>query len=176
MLSGQRIRRIILRQLLRNVWIFFVVFTVVLQLSAPYSSTDFTLELNSWILVLVPGCPYLFKLQESCPGLTDSDLLSASVPPCISTMLPRQAKLSIYLSALPSSLMRVVLSAFTFSTLLLTGGCSDLCFFAIFRQSFPAFAVGCARGGLSCPQSTGHQAESKVSTVCHSVSVLWMSS
>jgi hypothetical protein len=47
MLSGQRIQRTILRQLLMNVWIFFAVFTVVLQVSAPYSSTDFTLELNS---------------------------------------------------------------------------------------------------------------------------------
>ena len=52
-LSGQRFRRIILRQLLMNVWIFFAVFTVVLQLTAPYSSNDFTLELNSRIFVLV---------------------------------------------------------------------------------------------------------------------------
>jgi hypothetical protein len=35
--------------LLMNVWIFVVVFTVGLQVSAPYSSIDFTLVLNSLI-------------------------------------------------------------------------------------------------------------------------------
>ena len=53
MLSGQSIRRIILRQLLMNVWVFFAVFTVVIQVSVQYSSSDFTLELNSRIVVLV---------------------------------------------------------------------------------------------------------------------------
>jgi hypothetical protein len=38
-----------------NVWIFFVVFTVVLQVSFPYSSADFTLELNSLILCWLTG-------------------------------------------------------------------------------------------------------------------------
>ena len=36
-----------------DIWTFFAVFTVFLQLSAPYSSIDFPLELNSRILVLV---------------------------------------------------------------------------------------------------------------------------
>ena len=52
MVFGQRTLRILLRQVFTKVWIFFVVVTVVLQVSAPYRRIGFTMELNILILVL----------------------------------------------------------------------------------------------------------------------------
>ena len=51
MVSGQRICRILLRQLLIKVCSFLMVVLVVLHVSAPFSSTDFTLGLNRLIVV-----------------------------------------------------------------------------------------------------------------------------
>lgn len=59
-------QRILLRQLLRNLCIFFVI--VALHVSALYSRTDFTLVLKSMILVNV------LELEKSSPGLADSGL------------------------------------------------------------------------------------------------------
>lgn len=50
MVSGQRMWRIHLRQLFRNVWVFLFEVLCVLQVSALYSSTDFMLESDSWTL------------------------------------------------------------------------------------------------------------------------------
>jgi hypothetical protein len=52
-LSGQRIFRIFLRQVLMKTWIFFMVVTVVLQVSAAYSNIGFTMVLKSLILVVM---------------------------------------------------------------------------------------------------------------------------
>ena len=53
MVSGHRIRRILLRQVLMNVWILFRVAAVILHVSAPYSRTGFTLVLKILILMLM---------------------------------------------------------------------------------------------------------------------------
>lgn len=90
--SGQRMWRILLRQVLMKVWILLLVALVVLQVSAPYSSTDFTLELNSLILVVKVSSleAQMFLSWMKAPlVLPILALTSASVPPCWSMMLPR---------------------------------------------------------------------------------------
>ncbi|KAH3716874.1 hypothetical protein DPMN_059645 [Dreissena polymorpha] len=52
-LSGQRILRIFLRQVLMKTCIFFMVVTVVLQVSAPLRRSGFTMVLKSLILVVM---------------------------------------------------------------------------------------------------------------------------
>jgi hypothetical protein len=52
-LSGQRIFRIFLRQVLMKIWIFFMVVMVVLQVSSPYSNIGFTMVLKSLILAVM---------------------------------------------------------------------------------------------------------------------------
>ena len=59
MVSGHRIRTILLRQVSMGVWIFFNVAAVVLRISAPYSRTDFTVVLQ--ILVLM----FMVRLGEA---------------------------------------------------------------------------------------------------------------
>lgn len=53
MVFGQRTLRIRLRQVLLKDWIFFMVVTVVLQVSAPYIRTGFIIELKILILVFL---------------------------------------------------------------------------------------------------------------------------
>ena len=53
MVSGHQIQRILLRQVLMSVWIFFSVAAVVLHVSAPYSRTGFTVVLMILILMLM---------------------------------------------------------------------------------------------------------------------------
>merc|ERR1711860_458550 len=84
--------RIFLRQLLMKVWTLRMTVSVVLQVSHPYSSTDFTFELNSLSLVLREIFPD-FQMFRSCvKAVLAFPILaftSASVPPSLSTMLPK---------------------------------------------------------------------------------------
>ena len=158
-----------------NGWIFFAVFTVVLQLTAPYSNNDFTLELNIRIFVLVDR--YMdVHISLSCRK-ADLALLTQIFYWYLSLLFDEAAK------------MGESFHLFKRLAFKLHGGCAGsvyLHYVALARWMFRpiffqfsvtlAFAVGCARRGLSRPQSPGHQTESKVLTVCHSVSVLWMSS
>ena len=70
-LSGHRIWRIHLRQLLVSVWILLVVVMVVLNVLAPYRRTVFTLVLKSLILVLTDRSLELWMSDETL----DSDPL-----------------------------------------------------------------------------------------------------
>ena len=68
---------------------------VVLHVSAPYSSTDFMLELNRCIFVCNDNAMEL-QMFLSCTNAPLAwpvlALTSASVPPCLSMMLPRYVK------------------------------------------------------------------------------------
>jgi len=107
MVFGQRIWRNPLRQLLIKVCNFFLVVLVGLRVSAPYSSTYFTLELNRRIVVCSDNTLEL-QMFLSCINvplaLPILALTSASVPPCLSIILPRYMKVSISSISFPSSL------------------------------------------------------------------------
>ena len=98
---GQRIWRNLLRQLLIKVCNILVVVLVVIHVSAPYSSTDFTLELNRRIFMCNDNILELqmFLSYINAPlALPILALTSTSVPPCLSIILPRYVKIStIYL-------------------------------------------------------------------------------
>jgi len=99
MVFGQRIWRILLRQLLIKVCNFLVVVLVILHVSAPYSSTDFTLELNRRIFVYNDNTLELqmFLSYINAPlVLPILALTSASVPPCLSIIPPRYVKVSTF--------------------------------------------------------------------------------
>ena len=119
--SGHRILRILLGHKLIKVWILLVVFVVVLHVSAPYNNTDFTFVLKSLILVWIDrslAVQIFFRSMKAVLALLILILTSASVPPSLSTMLPRYVNVSISSSALPSSMIGVVLTVFTFNYLL----------------------------------------------------------
>ena len=86
MVSGHRIRRILLLQLLMNFWNFFGVAAVVLRVSAPYSRIGFTVVSKILILMLMPRldeaqmCFFLMKAAVALPILT---FTSASAPPLV---------------------------------------------------------------------------------------------
>lgn len=106
MVSDQRIWRILPRQLLMKVCTFLMVVFVVLHVSAPYRSTDLTLELNSLIFVRVDTALKLqmfFSYKYAALALAILALTSASVPPCLLMMLPRYVKASTSSSSLPRS-------------------------------------------------------------------------
>ena len=63
MVLGQRIWRILLRQLFIKVCNLLMVVLVVLHVSAPYNSTDFTLELNRRIFVCNDNTGALYVLN-----------------------------------------------------------------------------------------------------------------
>ena len=88
--------RILLRQLLRKICNFLVVVFVVPHVSAPYSSTDFILELNRRVFVCNDNTLELrMFLSWINPPLAWPilALTSKSIPPC-SIILPRYVKVS----------------------------------------------------------------------------------
>jgi len=113
---GQQIWRLLLRQLLIKVCTFLMVALVVLHVSAPYCRTDFMLELNRHIFVC-NGNTLELQMFLSCINallaLPNLPLTSASVPPCLSMILPRYMKVSTSSISFLSSLTGSVLTAFT---------------------------------------------------------------
>ena len=119
--------KILLRQVLMTVWIFFSVAAIVLHVSAPYSRADFSVVLMILILMLMVrlGEAQMFfierKVALALPILTFA-LGSAPAPPPpfrLSTMLPWLVKFVTSSSASPSSVMGVVLTAALFLRTLL---------------------------------------------------------
>ena len=96
MVFGQRIWRILLRQLLIKVRYFLVVVLVVLSVSDPYSST-FILVLNRRICVCNDTTLELqmfFSCINAPLALPILALTSTTAPPCLSIILPRYVKVS----------------------------------------------------------------------------------
>ena len=92
-LSIQCIRRILRRQWLINVWILISV------VSALYSNTNFTFVLNKRILVVSPitfDFHTFLNRWKATLALLILFFTSASVPPCVSTMLRRNLKSLTY--------------------------------------------------------------------------------
>ena len=89
MVIGQRIRKILRRHELIKVCTFFVVATVVLHVSEPYSRTGLTLLLKILILVRSLELQTFFNCRETALALPILALTSASVSPWVSTTLPR---------------------------------------------------------------------------------------
>ena len=97
--SGYRIRNILLRQVLINVWILFRVAAVALHVLAPYSRIDFAV-----VLKILNWCLWSGKVRPKCSS-SGGRLLSLfkfsllyrrqsptpcnTYTPCLSTMLPR---------------------------------------------------------------------------------------
>ncbi|KAH9584739.1 hypothetical protein MS3_00000245 [Schistosoma haematobium] len=103
--SGQRIRSILRRQLLINTCIFWMMAFAVLQVSAPYSRTVLTFVLKILTLVLVESC-FEFQMFLSCKyaalALPIRAFTSASDPPCSSMMLPKYVKVFTSSKSSPS--------------------------------------------------------------------------
>ena len=96
-LSGHRMPRIRRRQVLTKHWIFWCNALVVRNVSHPYSNTDLTLELKilSLVPVIISVDPQIFFNRTKAPlALPTLALTSWSVPPFLSTTLPRYTKLS----------------------------------------------------------------------------------
>ena len=184
MVSGHWIWRILLGQVLMNVWIFFSVAAMVIHVSALYSRTGFTVVLKILILMLMvmlrPKC-FLFggKLLSLC----QFSLLHWHQSPLVCQQLYLgRWNLSRLLNPSPSSVMGVVLTAALFlRTLLLpmwtlrpkTGWI--LCkWIGFLLQSVTGYGRG--KPEPDHLQSPGHQDGSKKSTEFHFSSVLWMSS
>lgn len=92
MVSGQQIWRILLRQLFMKVCTLQVVVLFTLHVSAPYSKTDFTLELNIRILVFKDSSlevHIFFSWMKAALAFLILALTSTTVPSCWSMMLPR---------------------------------------------------------------------------------------
>ena len=109
-LSIQCICRIIHRQWLTNVWILISVVLFIRHVSAPYSNTDFTFVLNNRILVASPitfDFPHISHRWKATFALLILFFTSASIPPCVSTMLPRYLKSLTSSSVSPSSMIGV---------------------------------------------------------------------
>jgi len=139
MVFGKRIWMILLKQLLIKVCIFLLVMVVVLNVSAPYSSTYFTLELNRHIFVCND---YTLELQMflSCINaplaLPILALTSASVPPRLSIILPRYVEVSTSSISFPSILTGSMLTAFTVRSFVL-----HLCIFNPTRKEMAASSL-----------------------------------
>ena len=119
--SGHLTFEIILRHPLMNVCSRFIVERVVLQVSAPYSRTGLTVVLNSLSFVFFVSFEAFhtfFRYLKAAPAFPIRTLTSASVPPFLSTILPRYVKLSTSSKATSSSKMGAVLVGFIFSILL----------------------------------------------------------
>ena len=172
-LSIQCICRILRRQWLTNVWILISVVLFIRHVSAPYRNMDFTFVLNKLILVVYPitfDFHTFLNRWKATHALLILFFTLASVPPCVSTMLPR------YLKSLPSSSLSLKHDWCFASSI-----CSqDLCFpFVGFQPVLksmpvllccPASAYGCETGVQGHPQSPGHQVGSASSTGFHFVS------
>ena len=99
-LSGHRMPRIRRRQVLTKHWIFWCDALVVRHVSHPYSNTDLTLELKilSLVPVLISVDPQIFFNRTKAPlALPTLALTSWSVPPFLSTTLPRYTKIFHFL-------------------------------------------------------------------------------
>ena len=91
-LSFQLMLKILLKQLLMKTWILRCSCLVVLQVSDPYSSTDFTLELKIFSLVcleMILDFHNLSNMWNATLAFPSLALTSSSVPPSVLTMLPR---------------------------------------------------------------------------------------
>ena len=110
-LSGHRMPRIRRRQVLTKHWIFWCNALVVRHVSHPYSNTDLTLELKilSLVQVLISVDPQIFFNRTKAPlALPTLALTSWSVPPFLSTTLPRYTKLSTSFICSPTTVIGVV--------------------------------------------------------------------
>ena len=115
---------IFLRQAFKKVCSFLVLATVVLQVSAPHSCTDLTIELKNRSLVFVERMvdrQTLFSWWNAVLALPILILMSASVPPCLSTLLPRYVKESTSSRGLSPSMMGAVLAVLTLRIWLFVG-------------------------------------------------------
>jgi len=84
--------RMRLRQALKKVCIFFMDAFVVLHVSDPYNSTDLTFEFRIRNLVEIRisfDAQMFLSLMKADLALPIVDLMSLSVPHCLSTVLPR---------------------------------------------------------------------------------------
>ena len=126
-LSIQCIRRILRRHWLTNVWILISVVLFIRHVSAPYSNTDFIFVLNKRIFMVSPITfdyhTFLHRWKATL-ALLILFFTSVSVPPCVSTMLPRYLKSLTSSSVSPSSMIGVsqvafVLRIFVFLLLIL---------------------------------------------------------
>jgi len=80
------------RQALKKVCIFFMDASVVLHVSDPYNSTDLTFEFRIRNLVEIRisfDAQMFLSMMKADLALPILDLMSLSVPPCLSTVLPR---------------------------------------------------------------------------------------
>ncbi len=69
-----------------------MVVMVILQVSALYSNTGFTMVLKILIMVLIPNseeCQMFFSWRKVVLALLIDILASASVPACLSFILPK---------------------------------------------------------------------------------------
>ena len=112
----------VVRQLLIKVCAFLVVVLVGLHVSAPYSSIYFTLALNRHIFVCNDNNLEL-QMFMSCIhaplALPILALISASVPPCLSIILPRYVKVSRFSISIPSRLTGSILTGSTLRSFVL---------------------------------------------------------
>ncbi|KAH9594125.1 hypothetical protein MS3_00004045 [Schistosoma haematobium] len=94
--SGERTRNILCRQLLINTCIFWMMAFVVLQVSAPYRRTVLTFVLKIPTLMLaVDSCFELqmfFSYRDAALALPTRPFTSASDPSCSSVILPKYVK------------------------------------------------------------------------------------
>ena len=88
MVLGHQIRKILLMQVLMNVWIFLGVAAMVLHVSAPYSRTGFTVVLKIPILMLMVrlGEVQMFFIWRKAALAADSHFTLVSLPPCLSAI------------------------------------------------------------------------------------------
>ena len=110
-LSGHRMPRIRRRQVLTKHWIFWSTALIVRHVSHPYSNTDLTLELKilSLVPLLISVDPQIFFNRTKAPlALPTLALTSWSVPPFLSTTLPRYTKLSTSFTCSPTTVIGVV--------------------------------------------------------------------
>jgi len=121
---------------------------VLIHISAPHSSIDFTLELNRRIFVYNDNTLEL-QIFLSCinapVALPIIALNFESVPPCLSMILSRYVKLPICSISLPSSLTGYMLAAFTreeIATSSLVSSCICLCLWLLGCWQSPGLQVG----------------------------------
>jgi len=91
-ISGHLMLRMRMRQALKKVYIFFMDAFVVHHVSDPFNSTDMTFEFRIRNLVEIRisfDAQMFLSMIKTDLGLPILDLMSLSVPPCLSTVLPR---------------------------------------------------------------------------------------
>ena len=91
-------------------WILFSVVLFIRQVSAPYSNTDLTFVLNKRIFVVLPitlDFHTFLKMWNAAPALPILVFTSDSVPPRVSTILPRYLNDSTSSIPSPFSMIRL---------------------------------------------------------------------